>query len=143
MKALVVYDGNTEKIAQAICSGMKKGGFTDVECKAAGAVSATDLGGADYWVVGGSSTGFLAGRKIQGLVKKATPANGKHSGAAFDVRPAGATSGMANKLAVLMKSGGVNVVSSTYFSLDAGKALMDGEEGLAAVYGRNLVNALK
>lgn len=143
MKAIVVYDGNTEKIGQAICSGMKQSGFAGVECKAAGNVSAADLQNYDFWIMGGNSAGFLAGRKVQGLLKKAGANGAKKTGVAFDTRPAGTASGMAEKLAALMKGSGVNVTGSTYFSLGPSKALMDGEEALAVIFGKNLVSEMK
>ena len=143
MKALVVYEGNAEKVGQAICSGLKQSGLTDVECKAVGNVTTSDLQKADFWIMGGPSSGFFAGRKIQGRLKQALGGNGKHKGVTFDTRNAGATSGMAEKLAALMKSGGVEVVSRTYFSLGPNKALMDGEENLAVLYGRSLAETIK
>ncbi len=143
MKTLVVYEGNTEKVAQAICSGLKQSGIADVECKAVGNISSSDLQKAEYWVVGGPSSGFFAGRKIQGLLKKSIGTNGKHSAAVFDTRLAGSSSGMAEKLAVILKGGNVNLTSWTYFSLGPSKALMDGEENLAVVYGRNLAGMMK
>lgn len=143
MKALVVYEGSTEKVAQAICSGLKQSGLGDVECKAVGNVSISDLQKADHWVVGGPSSGFFAGRKVQGLLRKSIGTNGKHSAVVFDTRLAGSSSGMAEKLAAIVKGGNINLTSSTYFSLGPNKVLMDGEENLAVVYGRNLAGLLK
>jgi menaquinone-dependent protoporphyrinogen IX oxidase len=143
MKALVVYEGSTENIAQAICSGLKQSGLDDVECKAVGNVTISDLQKADNWVVGGPSGGFFSGRKVQGLLKRSMGTDGKHSAAVFDTRPAGSSSGMAEKLAATVKGGNINLASSTYFSLGANKVLMDGEENLAVIYGRNLAGLMK
>jgi flavorubredoxin len=142
MKALVVYEGNTEKVAQAICSGLKQGGLADAECKAVGNVTPSDLQKADYWVMGGPSSGFLAGRKIQGLLRKSVGA-GKANAVLFDTRMAGSATGMTDKMAAIVKGANGNVVASTYFSMGPSKALMDGEENLAVVYGRNLLNLMK
>jgi flavorubredoxin len=142
MKALVVYEGNTEKVAQAICSGLKQSGLADVECKAVGNVTPSDLQKAEYWVIGGPSTGFLAGRKVQGLLRKSV-GNGKANAVLFDTRMAGSTTGMVDKMAAIVKGANGKVAASTFFSLAPSKALMDGEENLAVVYGMNLVNLMK
>lgn len=142
MKALVVYEGNTEKVAQAICSGLKQGGV-DAACKAVGAVSPADLANMEYWILGGPSNGFLAGRKITGLLKKSVGTNGKATGVLFDTRMAGETSGMSEKLAALMRGANMKVASWTYFSTGPSKDLLPGEESMAVVYGRNLVESLK
>jgi len=142
VKALVVYEGNTEKIAQAICSGLKQGGV-DAACKAVGAVSPADLANTEYWVLGGPSNGFLAGRKITGLLKKSLGTNSNAAGVLFDTRMAGAPSGMSEKLAALMRGANMKVASWTYFSTGPNKELLPGEETMAVVYGRNLVNSLK
>ena len=144
MKALVVYDstnGSADKVAEAICSGMKQMGHADAVCKAASNVTAADLQGADVWVMG-SPNGFLAGRKV-GKVLKSAPGGTKVKGFVFDTRPSNLTMGSADKIAAAMSAKGVNVVGQTYFSLGPGKALMDGEEGLAVAYGRNLANNVK
>jgi len=136
MKAIVVYEGSTEKVAQAICSGLKQSGIADAECKAIGNVTPADLQKADYYVVGGPSSGFLAGRKAQGLLRKAAGTKGK--AVLFDTRVVGSSSGLAEKMAGIVKGGNGNVAAMTYFSLGPDKALMPGEESLAVVYGRNL-----
>lgn len=144
MKALVVYDsagGNTDKVAEAICSGMKQMGYMDTVCKAAGTVTAADLQGTDVWVMG-SPNGFLAGRKV-GKVLKNAPAGAKAKGFVFDTRTASATMGSADKIAAAMRAKGIEVVGKTYFSLGPGNTLLEGEEGLAVAYGRNLVNNVK
>jgi flavorubredoxin len=142
VKALVVYEGNTEKVAQAICSGLKQGGV-DAACKSVGAVTPADLANTEYWILGGPSNGFLAGRKITGLLKKSLGTNSKAAGVFFDTRMAGAPSGTSEKLAALMKGANMNVASWTYFSTGPNKELLPGEETMAVVYGRNLVNSLK
>lgn len=142
MKALVVYEGNAEKVGQAICSGLKQGGV-DVACKAVGAVSPADLANAEYWILGGPSNGFLAGRKITGLLKRSITSNGKATGVLFDTRMAGEASGMSEKLAAIMKGANIKVASWTYFSTGPSKDLLPGEESMAVVYGRNLAESVK
>jgi hypothetical protein len=143
VKALVVYEGNTEKVAQAICSGLKQGGVGDVACKTVGAVSPADLANVEYWILGGPSNGFLAGRKVTGLLKKAIGTNGKATGVLFDTRMAGEPSGMSEKLASIMKGANISVASWTYFSTGPNKDLLPGEETMAAIYGRNLAGSMK
>lgn len=143
MKALVIYEGNTEKVGQAICSGLKQGGVTDVACKAVGSVSPADLSGMDYWILGGPSNGFLAGRKITGLLKKSIGSNGKAQGVLFDTRMAGEPSGLSDRLAAMMKGANLNVASWTYFSTGPNKELMPGEESMAVIFGRNLAGSMK
>lgn len=143
MKALVVYDsasGNTDKVAQAICSGMRQMGLSEVECKAANSVTMKDLSEAEVWVMG-SPNGFLAGRKVQGVLRKAA-GSGKHRGVAFDTRSPGMTTGSAQKIAQAMQASGIDLLGWTYFSLGPNKALMEGEEGMAVVYGRNLATSI-
>ncbi|MGE5379368.1 MAG: flavodoxin family protein [Candidatus Saccharibacteria bacterium] len=142
MKALVVYEGNTEKVGQAICDGLKQTKAADVECKAAGSVGASDLQSADYIIVGAPSSGFLVGRKAKAVVKNAVAAK-KTKFVLFDTRAAGASMGMAQSLAEMVKGGGGNVVAWTYFGLGPDKALMGGEESLAKVYGANLATMMK
>jgi hypothetical protein len=122
---------------------LKQGGLADVECKAVGNVASSDLQKAEYWIVGGPSSGFFAGRKVQGLLRKSMGTNGKHNAVVFDTRMAGSSSGMAEKLAAIIKGGSVNLAASTYFSMGSNKVLMDGEESLAVVYGRNLADMIK
>lgn len=143
MKALVVYEGNTEKIGQAICSGLKQGGWTDVACKAVGSVSPSELANVDYMVLGGPSNGFLAGRKITGLARKAVGGNSKAKAVLFDTRMAGEQSGLSEKLATIMKGANLNVASRTYFSTGPSKELLAGEESMAVVFGKNLAGTLK
>jgi hypothetical protein len=138
-----VYEGNTEKVAQAICSGLKQGGLADAVCKPVGSVAPADLAKVDYWVLGGPSNGFLAGRKITGLLKKSVGTNGKATGVLFDTRMAGEPSGMSEKLAAIMKGSNINVASWTYFSTGQDKALLPGEESMAVIYGRNLAETMK
>lgn len=143
VKAIVVYEGNAEKVAQAICSGLKQGGLADVACKPVESVAPADLANVDYWVMGGPSSGFLAGRKITGLLKKAVGTNSKATGILFDTRVAGEPSGLSEKLAAIMKAASIKVASWTYFSTGPDKALLPGEEGMAAIYGRNLAESMK
>lgn len=143
MKAIVVYEGNTEKVAQAICSGLKQGGMADVVCKPVGSVGPADLMNIDYWVLGGPSNGFLAGRKITGLLRKATSTGGNAVGVLFDTRMAGEPSGLSEKLATVMTGANIKVASWTYFSTGPDKVLLPGEESMAAIYGRNLVGSMK
>jgi flavorubredoxin len=143
MKALVVYEGNTEKVAQAICAGMKQAGQSDVVCMAVGRASPAELAKAEYWVLGGPSYGFLAGRKITGLLNKSVASGGKSVGVLFDTRMAGETSGTSEKLASIMKNHNMMVASWTYFSLGPDKVLLDGEEALANTFGKNLVEMMK
>ncbi|MBI0582903.1 MAG: hypothetical protein ISF22_01610 [Methanomassiliicoccus sp.] len=143
MKALVVYEGNTEKVAQAICSGLKQAGQSEVECKSVGSVTSADLAKAQYWVLGGPSSGFLAGRKITGLLKKTIGTNGKAVGVLFDTRVAGEPAGMSEKLAAIMKGANMKVASWTYFSTGQDKMLLPGEESLAVIYGKNLAEMMK
>ncbi|MDW5563907.1 MAG: hypothetical protein SA339_11845 [Methanomassiliicoccus sp.] len=143
MKALIVYEGNTEKVGQAICSGMKQSGLADVTCRAVGNVSPADLASADYWVLGAPSSGFFAGRKISGLLKRSVSTNGKAKGVLFDTRMAGEQSGMVEKLAAIMKGANINVTSWTYFSTGPNKELLPGEETMAMIYGKNLAESMK
>jgi len=143
MKALVIYDstgGSVGKVAEAICSGMKQMGRLDAVCKAAGSVTPAELQSADVWVMG-SPNGFLAGRKVNKLIKNA-PAGTKAKAFVFDTRAASAAMGPADKLAAAMRAKGIEVAGKTYFSLGAGNTLLDGEESLAVAYGRNLINNL-
>ena len=143
MKALVVYEGNTEKVAQAICAGMKQAGQSDVECMEVGRASPAKLAKAEYWVLGGPSNGLLPGRKITDLLNKSVSSGSKSVGVLFDTRMAGETAGMSEKLASIMKIHNMKVASWTYFSLGPNKALLDGEETLANIFGRNLVEMMK
>jgi flavorubredoxin len=141
MKALVVYDGNTEKVGQAIAAGLKAAG-ADAVCKAAGSASAADLQAADYLVVGSASSGFLVGGKAKKAVKNGLAAK-KTNFVLFDTRAAGAATGMSQTLAEMVKGGGGAVVNWTYFGLGPDKALMSGEEALAKVFGANLATMMK
>ena len=143
MNALVVYEGSTEKVAQAIYSGLKQGGVADVACRAVGAVSPADLANAEYWIMGGPSNGLLAGKRIAGLLKKSLGTNSKAMGVLFDTRLPGEPSGMSEKLAVLMRSSSMEVASWTYFTTGPSNDLLPGEESMAVIYGRNLAGSLK
>jgi flavorubredoxin len=135
MKAIVVYDSvkGADKAAQAICSGMKQMG-ADVQCKSASITTPEDLQKADLWVVG-SSTGFLKpSGKIKNLLQGG--AKGEKKLYLFDTRPAMAGTGAVDKLKPMVPSG-VQLAGSTYFAL-SGSALMEGEESMAQVYGRNI-----
>ena len=139
MKALVVYDsanGSADQVAQAICSGMKQMGFTDAVCKAASAVSPTDVQGTNVLVVG-SPNGFMAGRKASKVIRNAAGKSGL-KGVAFETRQANSAAGSLEKIAAAMSASGIEVLDKTYFSLAANKALMDGERDMAEAYGRNL-----
>ena len=127
MKALVVYEGNTEKVAQAICSGLKQSGLADVECKAVGNIAS---GPSEGRVLGHRRTvDRIPGRtEDQGLLRKSVSSGSKANAVLFDTRMAGSTTGMVDKLAAIVKSDNMKVASSTYFSLGPSKALMDGEE---------------
>jgi len=140
MKALVTYDssnGSADKIAEAICLGMKQMGFADAVCKPAGNVTAADLQGAEVWVLG-SPNGFLAGRKVSKVIKNATGGNAVKA-VAFETRQSRAAAGSVEKIAAALSAKGVTVVDRTYFSLGS-NGLLDGEEDLAVAYGRNLAN---
>ncbi len=142
MKALVVYDsanGDADKVAEAICSGMRHMGIA-AECKPAGAVIPADLQGAELLVVG-SPNGFLAGRKAAKVIKGAAGKDGL-KGIAFETRMANASPGSVEKIAAAMSASGIELLDQTYFSLAAGKVLMEGEKDMAFAYGRNLPNRL-
>lgn len=143
MKVLVVYDsanGGADQVAEAICSGIKQNGLTDAVCKAASAVSPSDVQSADLLVVG-SSNGFMAGRKASRVIKGAAGKSGL-KGVAFETRQAHAAPGSSEKLAAAMSASGIELLDKTYFSLEANKALMAGERDMAEAYGRNLPNRL-
>ncbi|KQM11185.1 hypothetical protein AOA80_09885 [Methanomassiliicoccales archaeon RumEn M1] len=142
MKALVVYDsanGDADKVAEAMCSGMKQMGIA-AECKPAGSVTPGDIQGAEVLIVG-SPNGFLAGRKALKAIKGAAGKSGI-KGFAFETRMPNAAPGSVEKIAAAMKASGIELLDTTYFTLNANKALMDGEKDMAVAFGRGLPNRL-
>ncbi len=149
LRTLVVYDssyGNTEKVALAICSGMKEVGLSEVECKRADAVGDEDFRKSDVWVIGtpthiGGPTG-----DAKKAVKIASKIGGAgKSGAVFDTRFASVSKGGSQKIQEMMEKAGVKiVVPAEWFVVEGTKGpLVQGEEARAVTFGRKVAGAIR
>jgi flavodoxin len=149
MKALIVYDtkyGMTEKVAQAIASGIKTGGVADVQLIKAEDVAEGELKGADAWVFGSPvHIGGATGAAKRAVKEAAKIASGKKV-TAFDTRFANASgAGAAGKMAESLKEAGAKLVAEPkWFIVAKTKGpLADGEEAKAVEFGRSIAAGLK
>jgi len=149
MTVLVAHDssyGNTEKIAQAICSGMKEVGLTDVVCKRADATGPEDFKQADAWIVGSPThIGGPTGEAKKALkIAFRSGAKGK-KGASFDTRMANASKGAAEKLESMMEGEGIVILQKGEGFIVTGMKgpLADGEEAKAVSFGRRIAGSLR
>ncbi|MGD0057479.1 MAG: flavodoxin domain-containing protein [Methanomassiliicoccales archaeon] len=149
MKVLVAYDssfGNTEKIAQAISSGMKEVGLTDVICKRADATGPEDFKQADAWIIGspthlGSPTG-----EVKKALKIAFRTGRRDvKGAAFDTRYAKTVGGACGKIQSMMEKEGIKILlpAEWYVITKAKGPLAEGEEAKAVSFGRRIAGSLR
>jgi flavorubredoxin len=149
LRVLVVYDssfGNTGTIANAICSGLKEGGLTDVVCKKADATVTEDFKNYDAWIVG-SPTHFGG---PTGEVKKAlkiafrTGRSGV-KGAAFDTRYAKTFGGACGKIQSMMEKEGIKILlpAEWFVVAEAKGPLGEGEETKAVSFGKRLAESLR
>ncbi|MDD1770421.1 MAG: flavodoxin domain-containing protein [Methanomassiliicoccales archaeon] len=146
MKVLILYDtviGQTEKAAQAISSGMKEVGFTDVVLKRIKEASEDDFRSADVWIIG-SPTHFNG---TTGAVKKGAKIAAKAAVqgkklVAFDTRYAGVDRGATDKIAELFSDAGAQAICEPGHFIVT-KALVDGEEAKATTFGRKIAGALR
>lgn len=136
----------TEKVAQAIASGIEAGGVTDVQLVKAEDVVEGDIKGADAWVFGspvhiGGATG-VAKRAVKEAAKIAS---GKKV-TAFDTRFAKVDgAGAAGKMAESLKEAGAKIVAEPkWFVVTKTKGpLADGEEAKAVEFGKSIAAGLK
>jgi flavodoxin len=149
MRVIVVYDssyGNTEKIALAICSGMKEVGLSDVVCKRADATAPEDFKQADAWVVGSPThIGGPTGEAKKALkIASRSGAKGK-KGASFDTRMANAPKGAAEKLESMMEGKGIVILQKGEGFIVTGMKgpLVNGEEAKAVSFGRRIAGSLR
>lgn len=144
-----MYDssyGNTEKIAMAICHGMKEVGLSEVECERADAVGEEDFQKSDVWIVGtpthlGGATG-----DAKKAMKTASRIGGSgKAGAAFDTRFANVSKGGSQKLEEMMEKAGVRIlVPAEWFVVEGTKGpLVQGEEAKAVTFGRKIAGAIR
>lgn len=149
MKALVAFDssyGNTERVAQAICAGMKEVGMVDVSCKRIESTSPDDFRQADVWVIGSPTHMGGPTRETKKALKIAfgTGTEGK-KGCAFDTRFAKVPGGAAEKVEAVMSERGVEILlKSEGFVVTGMKGLLaEGEEAKAVGFGRRIAGAIR
>lgn len=149
MRVLVVYDssyGNTEKIAQAVCSGMKEVGLTDVECKKADATGPEDFKQAGTWIVGSPTHFGGPTREVKKALKIAFQTGRKDvKGAAFDTRYAKTFGGASEKIQEMMEAEGVKIIAPVerYVVTGGQGPLVEGEEAKAVSFGRRIAGSLR
>ncbi len=144
MKALIVYDskhGNTKKVAKGICAGMRNVG-AEVAWKDAKTAATEDFQKADVWVLGSPTRWGGASRTMKGAMKRSGSGAG-HKVVLFDTRLANSNKGAVEQLRSIVTGSGAQVVSSTYFTVKGMNGpLMDGEEGMAKVFGQNIAQQI-
>jgi flavodoxin len=149
MKALIVYDtkyGMTEKVAQAIGSGMRTGGVGEVQLRKAENVTAEELRAADAWVFGSPVHIGGATRAAKHALKDASKLAAGKKVSAFDTRFANSKgAGAAGKLADGLKETGAQMVAEPqWFIVDKTEGpLADGEEAKATEFGKTIAQGLK
>jgi flavorubredoxin len=148
VKALIVYDtkyGMTEKIAQAISSGMKGAGITDLVVRKAGDATEEDFRSSDAWIVGAPThmTGLTKSTKKALKTATKVDASGK-SGTAFDTRFRSADKGAVDRIKRTMREAGIKViVEPEWFIVTRMKGpLADGEDVKAATFGQKIAAEL-
>jgi flavorubredoxin len=146
LKALIVYDsltGQTEKIAQAISSGMMEVGFVDYVVKKVSNTTTDDFKQADVWVVGSPTHLSTATRHIRNALRDATKAGAQGKKAVvFDTRIGGVEKGSNDKVVPILTEAGVQVLFVESF-LIVSNHLDAGEEMKAVTLGRKIAGALR
>jgi len=149
MRAFIVYDtktGMTEKVAQAISSGMKEVGFNDIVIKKAEDATEDDFKSAEAWIVGSPThIGGPTGTTKKALKMGTNSGTAGKMGTAFDTRFANANKGAINKLKAMMEESGVKLIMEPeWFSVTKTSGpLGEGEEAKAATFGRKIAGALR
>ncbi|HEY3421206.1 MAG TPA: flavodoxin family protein [Methanomassiliicoccales archaeon] len=148
MKALVLFDskyGNTEKIAQAIATGLREGGIEPVECRALSASGEEDFRGKDLWVLGTPTHYGSVPFRFSALLKNALKED--HLGvqtAVFDTRMKDFPKGAESKLRKILEKKGKPVIADASFVVAGMRGpLEEGEEEKARLFGRQIADLLQ
>jgi flavodoxin len=143
MRAIVIYDskhGNTEKIAEAIASGLREAGV-EVECRKLALSSEEDLVGRDLWVLGSGTRWGGAPLGMKTLLRNGLKEDAIRSkrGAFFDTRFADMGKGAAETFSAIFSKSGAEVIATEHFTVLAMRGpLLEGEEEKAKAFGLRL-----
>jgi flavorubredoxin len=149
IKTIVLYDsqyGNTEKIAKAICNGMKEVGFNEVLAQSGGRTTPDELREAEVWIFGSPTHKGRTSGKFKKLFKwmrkEMVP---DRIGIAFETRLEGSEGGAASMIESVMRECGVRVIheAESFVVEDKTGPLAQGEESRAISLGRRLAGDLR
>ena len=149
MKVLVVYEskfGNTERVAQAIASGLKGNGLAEVVLKRAKEASQNDFKDSEAWVIGSPThiTGASPQARKAMRIAVRSGAEGKVA-TGFDTRFPKIDMGAIEELRRMLRTGGVNVIlEPKAFIVQGYKGpLAQGEEEKARRFGEQIASVLR
>ncbi len=146
VKALIVYDslsGQTEKIAQAISSGLMEAGFVDSVVKKVRNTDPEDFQGSDVWIIGSPTHLSTATRHIRSALKDAVRAGaGGKRAVVFDTRIKNVEKGANDKVVPMLTEAGVQVLFVESFLIVSNR-LDVGEEMKAVAFGKKIAGALQ
>ena len=149
IKAIVLYDsryGNTERIAKAICNGMKEVGFDEVIAQSGGRTTPDELRDSEVWIFGSPThKGRTSGnfKKLFKWMRKELVLD--RIGVAFETRLEGSDGGAASMIESVMKECGVTIIheAESFVLEDKTGPLAQGEESRAISLGRKLAGDLR
>lgn len=149
MKVIVLYDtkyGNTEKVAKAICEGMKEVGFSEVVVKSGSETTPGELREAGVWILGSPTHIGSTTRNFKKLIRwmKEEKPKGQR-GVAFDTRLEKAKKGASDKLVKVMQAVGMEILDGPFNFRVKGieGPLLDGELERATTIGRKLAGEIR